>query len=97
MTKPKKQTKLRKGRSASKALVRSAADPIDALYKAACAYVEHNGGKVAVIGGVSILQWPEDGEHRYTLGLKITGKKPGYASNGAFSGAPTGASAGKRG
>lgn len=51
----------------------------DRLYKAVANYLEVNGGSAIVVGGVQIQEWPLDGPHSFTVGIKITGKKPVFA------------------
>jgi hypothetical protein len=52
---------------------------VDRLYKAVDNYVRKTGGKLAVIGGVQIIQWPTDLKYNFTVGIKCTGTKPKYA------------------
>lgn len=47
-----------------------------ALVKAAEAYVKSIGGKIVVAGPIEIIQWPDDGPYKYTLGIKCLGKAP---------------------
>ncbi len=80
MTKIKKQTKRRKGQSASKAIVRGVvnrgADEVDDLYAAVISFVEARGGKAIVIGGISVIQWPGDRQDNFMVGVRVTGAKP---------------------
>ena len=48
----------------------------DKLYKAVIDYVESRGGTVAVIGGIQIVQMPDDLKSNWGLNIRITGKKP---------------------
>ena len=48
----------------------------DKLYKAVQKYIENRGGKAVVIGGTSIIQFPDDKSYIYRLAIKITGRKP---------------------
>ena len=52
------------------------------LYKAVAAYVEKNGGTVVVAGGIQIQEWPGDGEFRYTVAVKCSGRRPKFAKGG---------------
>lgn len=51
---------------------------VDRLYKAVAHYVSKSGGSVVVIGGVQVQQWPGDGEFRYTIAIKCSGRKPEF-------------------
>ena len=51
-------------------------DPESQLLKAAARYIEANGGKVFVIGGLQIQQWAKDNEGNYLLAIKFTGNAP---------------------
>jgi hypothetical protein len=46
------------------------------LMDAATAYIEGNGGKVIVIGGIEIQKWPLDNTFKFCIGIRFTGKKP---------------------
>jgi hypothetical protein len=46
------------------------------LYDAVRQYVEALGGKLIVIGGVEVQEWPNDGEFRFRLAVRCTGRKP---------------------
>ena len=48
----------------------------DKLYSAIRKYIENRGGKVIVIGGVEIAQYPGDRDFTYYIAVKITGRKP---------------------
>jgi hypothetical protein len=48
----------------------------DRLYDAVIAYVEEKGGKILVIGGIEIQQFPEDLRNNYRIAIRFTGKKP---------------------
>ena len=76
MTKTKKVTKRRKGQSASKAMLGQKRDELDNLYDAAIAFIEARGGKVVVIGGVSVIELPGDKKFNYVLGVRVTGVRP---------------------
>ena len=49
----------------------------DKLYKEIRRYIESRGGKVLVIGGIEIQEWPTDSPlSKFTVGIHITGIKP---------------------
>lgn len=52
----------------------------DRLYKAVQNYVEKKGGKLAVIGGIQIQQWPDDREMSFYVAVKCLGRKPEFAT-----------------
>ena len=54
----------------------AARDPTSQLYRAVRRYIESNGGKLLVIGGVQIEQWPGEGECKFVLGVRCMGRKP---------------------
>ena len=54
-------------------------DPTDKLLGAAANYIEAKGGKALVIGGIAIMQEPTDGEHRFSVVIRCTGRKPAFA------------------
>lgn len=62
---------------------------VDRLYKAVANYVEKVGGQLVVIGGIQIQQWPNDGEYRFTIGIKCTGTKPKFAGDDGDGGGQT--------
>jgi len=51
-------------------------DDTDELYLAIQKYIENRGGKVVVIGGVEIQQYPTDKDFTYYIAVKITGHRP---------------------
>lgn len=57
-------------------------DPISQLYRAVYRYVSCNGGSVAVIGGIQLIQWPTDASGNFTIAVKCTGKLPAFAQPG---------------
>ena len=59
---------------------RKSAALIDALYKAAQNYVEGNGGRLFVIGGVEIQEWPEERKNNFMIAVRCTGEKPEFAN-----------------
>jgi hypothetical protein len=52
------------------------------MYKSVAAYVEANGGKVLVAGGIQIIQWPGGSEFNFTVGIRCTGRIPKFAAPG---------------
>lgn len=48
----------------------------DKLYKVVQEYIEGRGGKVLVIGGVQILQYPSDPKYKYSISIQFIGRKP---------------------
>lgn len=46
------------------------------LYKAVENYVRKHNGTIMVIGGIQIVQWPNDGEFRYSVSVPCTGNRP---------------------
>ena len=54
---------------------------VDRLYKAVAHYVEKTGGKLVVIGGIQVQEWPGDGAHKFVLGIKCLGRKPSYSGD----------------
>lgn len=52
---------------------------IDVLYRAVAKYVESNGGRVIVAGGIQCQQWPGDGLYQFTIAVKCTGRPPKFA------------------
>lgn len=66
---------------ATKKQAKTADKALRRLYDAAAAYVESRGGKLVVVGGVTVQQWPDDLKFNWTLGIRCTGKRPTYADN----------------
>ena len=64
--KPKKEKKM----------IRTGDRITDNLYNAVRDYVEAKGGSVIVIGGIQIIQMPNDLKFNWGLNVRITGKKP---------------------
>jgi hypothetical protein len=52
-------------------------DPVSQLYRAVIHYVEKNGGKLTVVGGIQVIQF-DDNENQFTIGVKCYGKKPTF-------------------
>ena len=52
--------------------------PIDQLYQAVIKYVESNGGKIVVIGGIAIQHWPETTESSFDVAIKCLGRRPKF-------------------
>jgi len=49
---------------------------VDRLYKAVQNYVEKGGGKLIVIGGITVQEWPTDNPHVFHVAVKCLGRKP---------------------
>jgi hypothetical protein len=60
-------------------------DPISQLYRAVLRYVQSSGGSIAVIGGVQIQKWPDEGRYNFTIAVKCTGIKPSFATTDGVS------------
>jgi hypothetical protein len=76
----KKPTRPKAGRRAALAGA-TGSDLHDKLYSAVQEYVEGHGGKLIVIGGVQIQEWPEDNPLCFRLAIKCTGRKPVFAKS----------------
>lgn len=50
--------------------------PVDALYEAVSKWVEANGGKLVVIGGIEIMKWPLDRKGQFRVSIGCLGKMP---------------------
>ena len=50
----------------------------DELYEAVRNYIESKGGSVVVIGGIQIVQMPDDLKFNWGLNVRVTGKKPKF-------------------
>ena len=48
-------------------------DPISTLYRAVARYVESNGGRLVVIGGIQIQRWPSEEEFSFSVAVKCIG------------------------
>lgn len=66
----------KKAKKKSKRVVITGRDPTSQLYRAVIRYVESHGGKLLVIGGVQIEQWPGEGEFKFVLGVRCMGRRP---------------------
>ena len=53
-------------------------DPVSQLYRAVIRYVESQGGKLFVIGGVQVQEWPEDFAYNFRIAVRCTGRKPTF-------------------
>lgn len=51
-------------------------DPVSQLYRAIIRYVESKGGKIIVIGGIEIQEWPLDPKLNFRVGVRCLGRKP---------------------
>ena len=52
--------------------------PIARLYRAVEAYVNHNGGKLIVVGGIEVQRWPLEDEWKFTVGIRCMGVAPTF-------------------
>lgn len=48
----------------------------DCLYNAVQNYVEKHGGKLVVVGGIEIQEWPTDPAFCFRLAVKCLGREP---------------------
>lgn len=48
----------------------------DDLLTAAARWIEANGGKALVIGGIQIQRWPGDREGIYYVAVRVLGRAP---------------------
>lgn len=48
------------------------------LYDALDNYVTKLGGKIVIIGGVEVQEWPNDPKHSFRMAIKCVGFKPKY-------------------
>jgi hypothetical protein len=53
---------------------------VDALYKAVANYVKANGGKLVVVGGVRIEEWPGEPDLVFHVAIKCMGRKPVFVA-----------------
>jgi len=67
----------RKKRGGSSRAARCSAH-VDRLYKAVQNYVEKGGGKLVVIGGISVQEWPTDNPMVFHIAVKCCGRKPTF-------------------
>lgn len=51
---------------------------VDRLYKAVQNYVEKGGGKLIVIGGIAVQEWPNDNALVFHVAVKCMGRKPKF-------------------
>lgn len=49
---------------------------LDALYQAVVAYVEARGGRMLVVGGVQVQEWPGGRPGQFLLAVECLGRKP---------------------
>lgn len=49
---------------------------VDRLYKAVQNYVETKGGKLVIVGGIQIQEWPRDNKGVFYVAVKCLGRKP---------------------
>jgi hypothetical protein len=48
----------------------------ESVFRVVAAYVAHLGGEVIVSGPIGIETWPSEGEFKFKVTIKCTGKKP---------------------
>ena len=53
---------------------------VDRLYKAVANYVKKGGGKLIIVGGVEIQEWPGEGEHKFRVAIRCLGRKPSFVA-----------------
>lgn len=51
---------------------------VDRLYKAVQNYVGRSGGKLIVIGGIAVQEWPTDNKFVFHIAVKCLGRKPEF-------------------
>jgi hypothetical protein len=56
------------------------------LYRAVQNYVTILGGNVVVIGGVDVIELPDDGKAKFRVAVRCLGIKPKYAERAASTG-----------
>lgn len=61
-----------------KAPITKADRAVDRLYRAVANYVTVKGGKLVVIGGIAIQEWPEDRPMIFHVAIKCMGRKPAF-------------------
>lgn len=49
---------------------------VNRLHKAVQNFVEKNGGKLLVIGGIEVQTWPDDNLLNFRIAIKCTGNPP---------------------
>jgi len=75
--------KTSKSRQKARSCAATGSAHIDALYNAVIKYVEAGGGKLVVIGGVQVQEWPQDNAGVFMVAVKCMGRKPTFvAPNG---------------
>jgi len=80
---PKRPAEAKTSRTAQrKGDSRAASCPahVDRLYKAVQKYVEAGGGKLAVIGGIAVQEWPTDNPMVFHIAVKCCGRKPSFVA-----------------
>jgi len=54
-------------------------DVTSCLYRAVRNYVEKHDGRIVVIGGIQIQEWPGEPARNFSIAIKCTGTKPVFA------------------
>lgn len=57
--------------------------PWEKLYEAVDEYVRSLGGKVVVMGGVEVQEWPGELPLNFRVAVRCTGRKPKYSESEA--------------
>ena len=56
------------------------------LYRAVQNYVTILGGNVVVIGGIDVIELPDDGKTKFRIAVRCLGAKPRFAEKSASTG-----------
>lgn len=65
-----------KKRRSKKNPLRGCSPDVQQLYRAIQNYVEVHGGKLIVVGGIQVQEWPNDGMGKFEIAVKCLGRKP---------------------
>lgn len=57
---------------------------VDRLYKAVQNYIESGGGKLVVVGGIGIQEWPGEGTYSFRVAIRCSGRKPEFADSVSY-------------
>lgn len=60
--------------------IRTGLAHVDDLYNAVISYVESGGGKLTVIGGIEVQEWPQDNAGIFKVAVKCLGRKPTFVA-----------------
>ena len=50
------------------------------LYEAVARYVEHGKGKLLIIGGIEVQEWPGEPLGKFRVAISCLGRKPKFAA-----------------